>query len=279
MHFPRCFLGQGIRNVATEQIDRVYESLDPEFEYQRERLNKDQAPSQPNKPVMQSSATQARRGEQTRKDDLSDLLSTAPSAESHSSTLKIKEGQKSTAFPITKLEYKGDDETDHGADAWGDEDAWGDDWGDQETDIKVSSPEVQAATSSLSPALAKANVSVPLSGTKSPTLEHVDKQSSRSGHTASLHTAHFSATLNSSRPPLAPSSAGNLQTAGTRSVKDLFSSDMKVSATQTQTKGSHLDIPGGPRDHTDPGQSMQRRPSADVSSLPLKYWARRRGNE
>ncbi|KAF8926585.1 hypothetical protein BGZ58_011063 [Dissophora ornata] len=35
-------ISQGIRNVATEQIDRVYESLDPEYEYERERQSKQQ---------------------------------------------------------------------------------------------------------------------------------------------------------------------------------------------------------------------------------------------
>jgi len=242
--------------VATEHIDRVYESLDPEFEYQRERLNKEQTPQQPNRPITQSPATKARGGEQPRKDDLLDLLSLASSVENPSSIHKAKDEQKSAA----KLEYKGD-ETDHGTDAWGDEDAWGDDWDDQERDIQISHPEGQAETSPASPTLAKANA--PLPATKTPALEHTNTHSSRSGNAASPHPTNVSPAPNSSRPALALSPAGNSQTAGTRSVKDLFSSDTKASAVQTQTRGSHLDIPGGSRD---PGQSMQRRPSADVST-------------
>ncbi|GJJ79252.1 hypothetical protein EMPS_11612 [Entomortierella parvispora] len=251
-------ISQGIRNVATEQIDRVYESLDPEFEYQRERLNKDQAPQQPHKPNLQSPSPKTRGMESHRKDDLSDLLSSPSSVGKQTSKPQITDEQRSVSFPVAKLEYKGD-EADQGADAWGDEDAWGDDWDDQGVDIQASPPKVQADSLSTesSPAVTKADIPAPVSATKAPAPGHADQAPIQSGNTTSLHPV-VSGMPNSSRPPLAPSSAG------ARSVKDLFASDSRASAAQAQTKGSRLNVPGSPQDHATLEQPIQRRPSADL---------------
>ncbi|KAF9105152.1 hypothetical protein BGX27_009791 [Mortierella sp. AM989] len=147
-------LGQGIRSVATEQIDKVYESLDPEYEYARERQSKQgwsiqhpqqenleherlqQVPDQhpgaiqpPTDPSSSASTQQNTWG--SHRGGTSDLLNHDglwnENHDTQNVTSKFAPQQK-TAFTGNKLEYK-EDKVGHNGDDWG-EDPWGDDWDD-----------------------------------------------------------------------------------------------------------------------------------------------------
>ncbi|KAG0212191.1 hypothetical protein BGX28_006737 [Mortierella sp. GBA30] len=139
-------IGQGIRNVATEQIDRVYESLDPEYEYERERQKQggqQQTPHPlPSKQGQQDiplyRATSSLPTSDQNKGDISDLLmSGSPQAEAHSANFtskvfpqrEINVKPELTGPSSSKLAYK-EEVVDGAGDGWGD-DAWGEDWGDQ----------------------------------------------------------------------------------------------------------------------------------------------------
>ncbi|KAG9325185.1 hypothetical protein KVV02_002039 [Mortierella alpina] len=157
-------IGQGIRSVATEQIDRVYESLDPEYEYERER-QKQRVQQNPHSP-----APGQRQQEQTTyalaqpasiqnqhfDNNWNSLSSQFPQPEAptvnNGVELKqchqINENEHLTGFASSKLAYQDESaDADAGGDGWGD-DAWGDDWGGQldgdnlDTGISGSLPEI-----------------------------------------------------------------------------------------------------------------------------------------
>ncbi|KAF9965745.1 hypothetical protein BGZ70_004192 [Mortierella alpina] len=140
-------IGQGIRSVATEQIDRVYESLDPEYEYERERQKQrtqqhshSPAPGQRQQEHTTYAPAQA-AGIQDKH-----FANTSNSLNSQSSPLEaltansnlglnqrpqIKEKEPLTGLASSKLAYKDESaDIDAAGDGWGD-DAWGDDWGGQ----------------------------------------------------------------------------------------------------------------------------------------------------
>ncbi|KAF9562335.1 hypothetical protein EC968_005256 [Mortierella alpina] len=139
-------IGQGLRSVATEQIDRVYESLDPEYEYERERQK------QRTQQHLQSSAPGHRQPEHTahasaQSASVQDqhLNISSKSLNSQPAQLQapignnvgndqrnqIKEKEHLTGLVNSKLAYKDESvDADATGDGWGD-DAWGDDWGDQ----------------------------------------------------------------------------------------------------------------------------------------------------
>ncbi|KAF9326136.1 hypothetical protein BG006_010413 [Podila minutissima] len=134
-------ISQGIRNVASEQIDRVYESLDPEYEYERERQNHKQQQFQPQqtplKQTPRSTPLIAPKSTTPPSNDISDLLggspkeSQLPTSNHPAVTAPARQplNGPSPPEPIrAKLDYK-EEPIDQEADAWGD-DGWGDSWDD-----------------------------------------------------------------------------------------------------------------------------------------------------
>ncbi|KAG0086399.1 hypothetical protein BGZ93_000133 [Podila epicladia] len=134
-------ISQGIRSVASEQIDRVYESLDPEYEYERERQNQKQQQFQPQQtPLKQTSRSTpmaAPKSSTPPCKDISDLLGGSPKeSRSPSSNHPViatparqpLNGPSPSQSIRAKLDYK-EEPVDQEADAWGD-DGWGDSWDD-----------------------------------------------------------------------------------------------------------------------------------------------------
>ncbi|KAF9282387.1 hypothetical protein BGZ68_006000 [Mortierella alpina] len=156
-------IGQGLRTVATEQIDRVYESLDPEYEYERER-QKQRTQQHPHSPASgqrqqvqptyasaQSPSTQVQHFDSKS----NTLISQPPKLEAPTVNNgvdlnqhhRINEKESMTGFASSKLAYKDESaDIDDAGDGWGD-DAWGDEWGGQldddtlETGISGNLPE------------------------------------------------------------------------------------------------------------------------------------------
>ncbi|KAI1314772.1 hypothetical protein EDD11_001741 [Mortierella claussenii] len=160
-------IGQGIRSAATEHIDKVYESLDPEYEYERERYNKqqqEQALKYPNQTQQQESHRDLHRQTSSPatslfqaqgspllppvlvpqraasvpndNNDISDLLSSSHLHDSPPGASNPHAGPKpslhstaqfNTAISGSKLAYN-DENQELNGDGWGDDDAWGDDW-------------------------------------------------------------------------------------------------------------------------------------------------------
>ncbi|KAF9172331.1 hypothetical protein BGX21_001340 [Mortierella sp. AD011] len=142
-------IGQGIRNVATEQIDRVYESLDPEYDYARERQNKQEAQIYyarqerlgNNKSLKQASDLDP-DGIQSRTYSNSSVQVQQMAPGSRSNTLESsvhRDGKQDTRdvagenasqskmlLAGNNLAFKEDNDG-RNEDSWGD-DAWGDDW-------------------------------------------------------------------------------------------------------------------------------------------------------
>ncbi|KAF9206527.1 hypothetical protein BGZ49_002297 [Haplosporangium sp. Z 27] len=220
-------LGQGIRNVANERIDRVYESLDPEYEYARERQIKHGAPAySPQHQLLQRESVDLQTGavqtrmhsglpasdhQTTRKSFNGDASfeTSAPLYDSQHSRNPANEhtSQPSVISNENKLAYK-DDNSEKANDDWGD-DAWGDGWDDQEGhDLLLDGKE----SLSLSP-------SNNLKDSHSPspdipiTVTHVQDKFSPAPSTQVQDSQAFSPTI--SNTGLIPDS--------TRSVKDLFS--------------------------------------------------------
>ncbi|KAG0039895.1 hypothetical protein BGZ82_006300 [Podila clonocystis] len=134
-------ISQGIRNVASEQIDRVYESLDPEYEYERERQSQKQQQFQPQQPPLKqtprSTPLTVPKSTTPPSNGISDLLGGSPKESrfplsNHSATTDPTRHPLNGASPPepirAKLDYK-DEPIDQEADAWGD-DGWGDSWDD-----------------------------------------------------------------------------------------------------------------------------------------------------
>lgn len=141
--------------MATEQIDRVYESLDPEYEYERERhkqqqttqwplqhgLRHDELGSQPTNNNTNSPSLFPQTKKEPRKDDISDLLQSTQLTSQASPPLArpTSDANKNginSGLSQGKLAYN-EDIADASADGWGDDDAWGDDWDDQAAIDKV----------------------------------------------------------------------------------------------------------------------------------------------
>ncbi|CAO3570603.1 unnamed protein product [Mortierella alpina] len=154
-------IGQGIRSVATEQIDRVYESLDPEYEYERERQK--QRTQQEHTPHASTQAASIH-------DNL--FANTSNSLNSQSPRLEaltannnvpvnqrhqIKENEPLSGLANSKLAYKDERaDLDSAGDGWGD-DAWGDDWSGQlDAGISEDRPRINdlgIATKDVAPAV------------------------------------------------------------------------------------------------------------------------------
>ncbi|KAF8982008.1 hypothetical protein BGZ46_001967 [Entomortierella lignicola] len=220
-------LGQGIRNVANERIDRVYESLDPEYEYARERQIKHGAPAySPQHQLLQRESVDLQTGAvQTR------MHSGVPAAD-HQTTRESFNGDASfeTSAPLydlqhsrnpanehtsqpsvisneNKLAYK-DDNSEKANDDWGN-DAWGDGWDDQGGhDLLLDGKE----SLSLSPSN-NLKDSYSLGPDIPITVTHVQDNFSPAPSTQVQDSQAFSPTI--SNTGLIPDS--------TRSVKDLFS--------------------------------------------------------
>ncbi|KAF9985757.1 hypothetical protein BGZ65_009962 [Modicella reniformis] len=262
-------LGQGLRNVATEQIDRVYESLDPEYEYQKERQLKHEQqqqihqPEQANqlwvssRPQDRSSSTLPRQEEQQTASESNECstpdrvgslhsqhespgLQTAPTSRSKSSTLNT-----STKMALSggNLIIKDDTTINSGDDRWED-DAWGDNW-----DTPV---EMESATS----------VSTDLVLQKESSAAALDHDSARQ--------------LPETRTPLPPIEPQNCQgydeqveraclPSDTRNVKDLFSMESPAtSVTRSTATARNLALPPVHQENDQPEQPSQRRPSSDL---------------
>ncbi|KAF9950765.1 hypothetical protein BGZ72_007643 [Mortierella alpina] len=140
-------IGQGIRSVATEHIDRVYESLDPEYEYERERQKQrtqqrtdSPAPGQKQQeqPAHTSTEPPYIQGQHTSYNPTSpNSQSPQPEEPTVNDGVglnqhhQIKDKKHSTGLASSKLAYQDDSaDIDTTGDGWGD-DAWGDDWGGQ----------------------------------------------------------------------------------------------------------------------------------------------------
>ncbi|KAG0356826.1 hypothetical protein BG005_004221 [Podila minutissima] len=150
-------ISQGIRNVASEQIDRVYESLDPEYEYERERQNQKQQQFQPQqtplKQTPRSTPLTASKSTIPPSNDISDLLggspkeSQFPTSNRPAITAPARQplNGPSPPEPIrAKLDYK-EEPVDQEADAWGD-DGWGDSWDDGKDMTVPTAPSPPTAT-------------------------------------------------------------------------------------------------------------------------------------
>ncbi|KAF9901328.1 hypothetical protein EC991_006255 [Linnemannia zychae] len=263
-------IGQGIRNVATEQIDRVYESLDPEYEYERER-QKQQQPSQwhmqhhtqqgqhiqtqhhqlrHDEFVSQSSSGPVSQSKkEPRKDDISDLLQSTEESRQHSlpsNSNTNKNGVPHKDPSQGKLAYN--ENTVDSTDAWGD-DAWGDDWDDQagidnvET-ITEPSPTVKQPTVPTQPAIPQPS----------------DKPQERQAYDLQRQPADRQ--QDALRPP---SRTGQVPPESRKNVKDLFNSPRSGSFSQGQESraASNLSVPLSANSSSGELPS-QRRPSADL---------------
>ncbi|KAF9929332.1 hypothetical protein FBU30_001693 [Linnemannia zychae] len=249
-------ISQGIRNVANEQIDRVYESLDPEYEYQRERQKQQQQPSyqaqQPpnNKDSGHSFTFQSKQ--ELRRDDISDLLqsSSSPKLSSQSLPSTTANINKSDVSYTSSLQGKlaiNDDAIDSSADAWGD-DAWGNDWDDQPIVDKTDHSIEPLPTIKQSTVLIQPDISQP-----SDTIQEMQGISSQHQQLDSQQDAPRPSSK-SDIPPSEPS----------RNVKDLFGSPRPSTFTPTQgTRGSNLTIPESVDSYL-ADMPLQRRPSADL---------------
>ncbi|KAF9412510.1 hypothetical protein BGZ94_001026 [Podila epigama] len=148
-------IGQGIRNVASEQIDRVYESLDPEYEYERERQSQKQQ-HQPYPQRQDTSANQLDR--QTPKqpvtnpskmlerpsNDISDLLGPSPKEDrvlqKQTNSSSDNHTNPALAPGPSKLDYKEQSLDNQQGDGWGDDDGWGDGWNDEQIVLPPTAP-------------------------------------------------------------------------------------------------------------------------------------------
>ncbi|KAG0345516.1 hypothetical protein BG004_003656 [Podila humilis] len=154
---------QGIRNVASEQIDRVYESLDPEYDYDRERQNPKQqfqqvqaAPlKQPLQPNIQSIPSS--KPTSPHSNDISDLLGSSLKDDMFSNRQPSKvtpnmpppPPQPAGALDPTHAKFGYNDESGiQEGDGWGEDDGWGDNWDDGKdlADSIVASPPTTAQT-------------------------------------------------------------------------------------------------------------------------------------
>lgn len=143
--------------MASEQIDRVYESLDPEYEYERERQNQKQQQFQPQqtplKQTPRSTPLTASKSTIPPSNDISDLLggspkeSQFPTSNRPAITAPARQplNGPSPPEPIrAKLDYK-EEPVDQEADAWGD-DGWGDSWDDGKDMTVPTAPSPPTAT-------------------------------------------------------------------------------------------------------------------------------------
>ncbi|KAG0001017.1 hypothetical protein BGZ79_005197 [Entomortierella chlamydospora] len=145
-------IGQGIRNVATEHIDRVYESLDPEYDYARERQSKQEAQIYYARQEHLGNHRNLKQASSLDPDEIQSRTHSNSSVQvqqmalgSHSNMLKssVARDEKQDALDVagengsqSKMSLAGnnlafkEDNADHNEDNWGD-DAWGDDWYEQ----------------------------------------------------------------------------------------------------------------------------------------------------
>ncbi|KAI8362921.1 hypothetical protein B0O80DRAFT_432215 [Mortierella sp. GBAus27b] len=155
-------LGQGIRNAATGHIDRVYESLDPEYDYQKERQLKHQHQQQYNQYQGMSSSMTDQLPSASQKQASSPLYSQQPTTSGPAHTPIDRKGSSfsqdeshglhpsqpmtqpsntlsKTGPPTGNLVIKGEID-DGGGEEWGN-DAWGDGWDDTMPSVNIE-PEI-----------------------------------------------------------------------------------------------------------------------------------------
>lgn len=221
--------------MASEQIDRVYESLDPEYEYERERQNQKQQQFQPQqtplRQTLRSTPLAAPKSTTPPSNDISDLLGGNPKdsrlpSSNHSTTTSQSRQALNSVPPLepvrAKLEYK-EEPAEHEADAWGD-DGWGDNWDDGK------------------------NVTVPTA-------------SSLSTPTVNNNSINV---INSDQAPKPAPLPEKKDTPANREVRDLFGSHDSGShrtSSDSQRGGLLAPVPDGAFNG---GHSSPRRPSAEV---------------
>ncbi|KAG0303099.1 hypothetical protein BGZ98_006992 [Dissophora globulifera] len=274
-------IGQGIRNVATEHIDRVYESLDPEYEYERERQQqKHRQPSthigsqraqsvqptpsftrpsgKPSAELFRSHSQQA--DQSTDKGDLSDLLESARSERPSPAVSQAKIGLQPTSPPSVtlsppllstkKLGMKDDLAVQD--DDWG-EDAWGDDWAEKVSDLPTPEsthphPPASKQELAMDPAITNSH------GSQRNMASFNDKPASppstqpRIQHSPIVQTKTIHQTMDSSR-----------------NVRDLFDTQGPEKSDSTgSTPNRGLFVPTSQQGGGKLDQPPQRRPSAEI---------------
>ncbi|KAF8945863.1 hypothetical protein BGZ47_001822 [Haplosporangium gracile] len=269
--------GQGIRNVANEQIDKVYESLDPQYEYERERqkeqpitqqrqqplqkhqnqqhgLRYDDFASQPPNNNTSSSSPFPPPKKEPRKDDISELLQSTQSPRqpgpplARSASDLNKNGVSYGGLSQSKLAYN-EDAVDASADAWGNDDAWGDDWDDQVVVDKAEPTKEPSST-----------VKQPILRTQLTMSPPLDKSQERTGFVFQAQRADHQedAFRSQSRDSQSSTELG-------RNVKDLFGVPRSGNLTlgQGSRAAKSLSVPQSADSfHTD--SPSLRRPSADL---------------
>ncbi|KAF9432425.1 hypothetical protein BGZ76_010828 [Entomortierella beljakovae] len=253
-------IGQGIRSVATEHIDRVYESLDPEFDYAHERqskqpqtqgaqhdISKQQLAPGVGSRTNQTWAASTPRIQakeikpESKSDDISDLLRPTSSQNRIQISPRISNERNSADMTIsgTKLDFN-DSGADSKENAWG-EDSWDDGWGDQvDLDLVDGNLDHTSKQSNNS----SNNMSKGVSGATSPDNQKFQTPSSQLHITQGL-----------------PIETERINQMGdTRNVKDLFSMNTENPAGSR----TNLSIPLSQGDGRLTDQYPQRRPSSDV---------------
>jgi hypothetical protein len=268
---PSRLAGQGLRHVATEQIDRVYESLDPEYDYQKERqLKQDQQHNQQRQ--MSVSPTMDQPSSTFQKQDFypnhsQQLASSGPMKHQafdgawpqhpktgtqepqHSSDVQKPQAPNTLAKPVSlagNLVIK-DDADDHNGDGW-EEDAWGDEW---DTPIAIVGADpvplelpAQKQDATTNPDQSTVKQTAPSLGT-TPILQLVEAQESQESN---LHTGHG-------------------QSRNTRDVKDLFSMEPRDLTTSHGTGAARNLSVSSEHGRNQSESPIPRKLSADVSSI------------
>ncbi|KAF9181918.1 hypothetical protein BGZ51_005119 [Haplosporangium sp. Z 767] len=278
-------ISQGIRNVATEQIDRVYESLDPEYDYERERQKQQQQQQYPTQPYnqmqqqyQQQSAPQhdqqqprqqspfqpkALHSQSPRqtfspqgreafdKGDISDLLGSSRISEESMTKAIVtdREANVSAKVAAPLAVYSQSKLAYKEEDVKPSGDDWGDDaWGDDWSD-PIAKELSEAAPPELTMTIQETTLT-PVQDT--PKFE------------AAMSVAQ-NIPVKEPKEPEPQSTSNRLNpTTDVRSVKDLFSSSQSdtINSPQTSRASSSLAVPSPFGDQSRPDQ--QRRPPADL---------------
>ncbi|KAF9352282.1 hypothetical protein BGX34_012231 [Mortierella sp. NVP85] len=259
-------LGQGLRHVATEQIDRVYESLDPEYDYQKERqLKQDQQHNQQRQisvsPAMdQPSSTfqkqdfypnpsqQLARSGPMKHQAFDGAWPQHPQTSTqelqHSSDLQKPQTLNTLAKPASLAGNLIIKDTDHNGDGW-EEDAWGDEW-DTPIGIVGADPlpvelPAQKQDATTNPDQSTVKQTAPSFGT-TPIPQLVEAQESQESN---LHN-------------------GFGQSRNTRDVKDLFSMEPRGSTTSHGTGAARNLAVSSEHGRNQSESPIPRKPSADL---------------
>ncbi|KAG0256730.1 hypothetical protein BG011_004339 [Mortierella polycephala] len=279
-------ISQGIRSVATEQIDRVYESLDPEYDYERERQKQQQQQQYPTQPYnqtqlqhQQQQSTPQQDQQQLRqqslfqpkalhsqpprqtftppsreafnKGDISDLLGPSRlSGESTTRTIVVDREASVSAKVATPLAAYSQSKL-----AYKEEDAKpsGDDWGDDAWGDDWSDPIAKELSEAAPPEPTMTVRETALTPVQDTTKFEAAMPVAQNIPEKESKELEFQSTSNRLSP-----------TADTRSVKGLFSSPQpdNTNTPQTSRASSSLAVlsPFGDQSRSD----QQRRPSTDL---------------